>query len=363
MIGSSVRIAELQAILGDHDAAEKALLSLRGDCGDVLGDHRYCRDAVEQLARVYLDQGRREEAEAAYRDVVAMVEASAADDGDALGTAHHNVGFALMEQGRLDDAEPWFRRGREHQVAASGEASLEVAVFDKSLATLDLRRGRFVEAEAGFRRVLETRTRLSGGDHPLTGSAPNDVGVALFQQGRVADAVPFMERAVAVFEASYGPLHMETLIGTNNVCILLQNLERTDEAMPRCVRAADGFRTLFGDAHSHSLMASMSLAGAELKAGRPGDARARLAEGLPRARDAFAEENPIVLARWLLNLAKAELALGDRTAAVALAAEGGALVASTDAASDADRQRVAEIEAALRDESPPGSIESAAAPR
>ena len=41
----------------------------------------------------------------------------------------------------------------------------------------------------------------------------------------------------------------------------------------------------------------------------------------------------------------------------------GALVASTDAASDADRQRVAEIEAALRDESPPGSIESAAAPR
>ena len=59
----------------------------------------------------------------------------------------------------------------------------------------------------------------------------------------------------------------------------------------------------------------------------------------------------------------AEVALAVRPAAVAWAADGGALVASTDAASDADRQRVAEIEAALRDESPPGSIESAAAPR
>lgn len=350
-LGARLRVAELQRLVGDRAPAEATLQALLLECpAELGGTHRYCRETISELAAVRLDQMRVDEAEPLFRQALAQAEAAVGPQSEEAGNAASDLGFLLLSDGRLDEAEPLLQRALAIARARSGESSATAISSEQALAGLALQRGDFAAAEAGYRRVLDHRMASLGGDHPDTLRAQNDLGVALHQMGRVADAVPFFESAWRGFRAALGDRHHETLIASNNMCTLLSGLQRATEALPICVQASRGFDAELGAETPNAIATASSLAAAYLQTGNPAAAVDVLAPRIDAARTAFNGENRIILARVLLNFGRARLDTGDVSAAKALIAEGGAIIASSSAATAADRTKLEQLRARLDDE-------------
>jgi serine/threonine-protein kinase len=173
------------------------------------------------LGRLLARQGKRAEAEAAYRealrlqqDLVAAARPAVADYGNALAVSHNNLGLLLADQGKWAEAETAYRAavrrfqelaGAHHDVAAYRSA---LASSHNNLGNLFAVRGERRKAEAAFREALGLRQELAAA-HP---------------------AVPDYRRELAYTQNSLG--------------VVLADLQKRDEAETACRAAVRLFREL-----------------------------------------------------------------------------------------------------------------------
>lgn len=188
--------------------------------------------------------GRFDEADAAYRHVLAVREATLDSDDPALGLTWQNIGVNLMQMDRKTESEAAFRRAMTIREMSLGpndpltaqsvyslgsvlgqlgrrdaaRAMLEraIAVFQPgrddddlgvalgALSNLLLADGDLAGAEAAQRRALEVQERALGPDHPETATGRIGLGDILLSQGRAADAEPELRRGIAGLEAAIG---------------------------------------------------------------------------------------------------------------------------------------------------------------
>ena len=131
-------------------------------------------DARTAEALALLDQGRLEEAEAIYRELIA----AGSEDPLVLG----NLGAICGMTGRLDELIGWLRQALDRQPAYP-EAQLNLAMALEQ-------QGRLAEAIASYERVVQLR--------PHDAEAWNHLGRAQLRHGEAGDALTSLGRALSL---------------------------------------------------------------------------------------------------------------------------------------------------------------------
>jgi non-specific serine/threonine protein kinase/serine/threonine-protein kinase len=353
-IGAGIRIAELHRLLGDTEPAERLLVALRTRCAQALsGDHRYCRELVQELARLRHDQSRFDEAEALYREVLKTAERLDGPVHEDTGIAASDLGYLLMDAGASEEAQPFIERALEIAIAREGAESASATDSLSVLAALDMQKADYPRAESRFRDVLAARKARLGEGHPDTLRAYNDVGAALHRQGRSSEAIPLFEAALAGFRASFGEAHAQTVTAHNNLCVLMGSLQKPSEALPHCQQALAGALEVFGAGHPSAIMVANSLASVQIMLGEAAAADALLAPLAGPAREAFSGDNGIILARLLLNLARARIGTGQSDAARPLVDEVAKIFDGSPAVTKSDHEALARVQKKLEHPSAP----------
>ena len=206
-------------------------------------DHPELGSSLHELAVLYLDQGRAEEAEASCRRALAIFEQDLRSSGkatnslDLLASIHH-------DQGRYDQAETLYRRVLAKQERELGTDHPDVASVLSNLGNNLSIQGRYREAEPMYRRATQIQERALGPDHPGLATTLDNLATNLRLQGRLDEAETLYGRALVIEEKALGPTH-PGLAGTiDNLATVYLDQGRLDEAESLYARAVLGDRLL-----------------------------------------------------------------------------------------------------------------------
>ena len=122
-------------------------------------------DTRNTLGAVYVGQGRHQEAEVLFRELVASQEKV---EPDILRSHLYccNLAMAIAAQGRMDEAEVLQRRALRILEKRSGADDLMMAAVLSELGVVLVGKGRYGEAESLLFRALGIRETTLVADHP-----------------------------------------------------------------------------------------------------------------------------------------------------------------------------------------------------
>lgn len=276
--------------LRDEPAVRSTLLAALGEVYRNLGAEADAVQILEEALAAYPELERREPArwaetafllgvaqlranqlEASERNLRAVLAVRRAQDAsdDGLASALNTLGVVVARQPeRAGEAEALYREALALRIAWFGRDHAEVATVVQNLAALDLGRGRVEEALHGFEEAAAILARAWPAGHPDRATELNNWGMALFEADRLQDAEQRLREALAMRERLLPPDHPHLAGSRNNLGELLQFTGRVEEA---AALYQDALRAIAAKARpEHPLRArleeNLAAAAAELRA-------------------------------------------------------------------------------------------------
>jgi CHAT domain-containing protein/tetratricopeptide (TPR) repeat protein len=254
---------------------------------------------------VILDyQGKRSEAEQAYRRALAILEKVHGPEHPRLAMTLSNLGLLCTEQGRLAEAEPLLQRALAIYEKVFGPEHPRVATQMRTLGMLFVEQGRYAEAESLYRQALAISEKALGQDHPLVAASLHDLATLFMVQGRYPEAEPLLLRDIEISErspAATGPKDMEMARSLGNLANLYERQGRYAEAEPLFKRVMDIHVKVSGPEHPDVAATALGLANLYANQARYGDAEPLYRRALEIYEKAWGAEHPNV-ANVLNNL-------------------------------------------------------------
>lgn len=192
---------------------------------------------MNQRANVLKYENRFDEAEQAYREVIARrTSALGADDRDTL-LSRYNLALTLMRLKRYDEAFALYQDVLARQERAFGEDDPHALWTRTELATGQFRRVRetgdltlLPEARAGLEDAVRRHQRISGVRHWRTLEASVNLATARGMMGDISEALLLYAETLGGYRDVRGPTHPHTVIVTERYARLLADNDRRDEA-------------------------------------------------------------------------------------------------------------------------------------
>ncbi|HMV99230.1 MAG TPA: CHAT domain-containing protein [Acidobacteriota bacterium] len=138
-----------------------------------------------------------------------------ADSLQQLARIYHN-------QGAYAQAEPLYLRSLAIREKMLGTDHLDVANSLNNLAGLAYLQGDYTRAEALFVRSLTIREKRLGSNHPTLAVGLNNLASVYKARGDYARAEPMYVRSLAILEKIFGPDHLEMTQGLNNLALVYE---------------------------------------------------------------------------------------------------------------------------------------------
>jgi serine/threonine protein kinase/Tfp pilus assembly protein PilF len=199
-----------------------------------------------EVAKVYREQGRYKKAEELFRRTLEAQHKKWGEKGDGTWACKircmNELARLYVIQGRDDDANDLFIEG-----IALGERTLAgkdhpfTLRHINGLGVLRTKQERYEEAEALFSQALSGRKLKLGEDHPYTLETINDLGVLRREQNDYLKAEELLRQALDGRRLQLGNDHPETLETLNDFGVLRQEqgqyeeaAKLFDEALARC---------------------------------------------------------------------------------------------------------------------------------
>ncbi len=153
------------------------------------------------------EQGKPEEAETHYRQALAIRRRDGSDDTQQGARTLNNLAMAVREQGRLEDAERFLGEVLAIQRNVLSEPHVDIATTLNNLAAVVRRRGDFQQAEILYREALGQRRQIYGDAHPDVAQSLNNIGTVLYYQGDLEGAADWFGQALAVWQQFFAGDH------------------------------------------------------------------------------------------------------------------------------------------------------------
>jgi eukaryotic-like serine/threonine-protein kinase len=215
------RLGVVLRLRGDHagaaEAFERALLAMAAD-GET-GTVEHARVMIG-LANVYLDLGRRDNAEPLMREALAIQERVLGPYHQDVSTTLMNLGIMYLQQRNAAAAEPYLRRSVEIDERNLGHDHPDLAYSLLNVGVAHQLEGRYDEAERVYRRAHSLWLTTLGPDHPNMANVLNNLGEAYWGQGKYEDAESSLVRAMELKGRTVGrdsPSMANTLKALGNV--------------------------------------------------------------------------------------------------------------------------------------------------
>lgn len=210
---------------------------------------------LENLAQVYVAQGKYAEAEPLYIRAIKIWEQGIirplhpkgqewADVWRSLGNTRLNVASLCTDlaslyeiQGRLSDAESLYQRALKIRQEELGPDRPEVAASLNNLAFLHTKQQRYGDAQVLYKGSVEILTKRFGPEHPNVAAVLGAQAVLSSLEGRQDEAQSLFQRTLAIYEKSHGPESLEVAVTLENYATLLKAMGRAGDAAAASARA------------------------------------------------------------------------------------------------------------------------------
>jgi serine/threonine protein kinase/Tfp pilus assembly protein PilF len=184
-----------------------------------------------ELAAVTHSHGDLTAAEGHYARSLAIREALLGREHPLVARVVYGIGSLRSDQGRLDEAEAAYRRALRIDERLSVD-STELARDLMGLSVVSYQRKQYAQAESLMKRSIAVEEKHLGPDHGDVAASLNNLGVLYWTAGRYADALPIYERVRGIFERTLDPLHPDLAAVYNNLAETYWKLGRFTEAEP-----------------------------------------------------------------------------------------------------------------------------------
>lgn len=212
-------------------------------------DHPDVATSMNDLANLLRRKAEYGEAEALYREALAMRRRLFGGEHPEVATILNNLGTVLDRQSEYDRAEEFYRQALATRVQLLGKRHPDVAESQNALANVLRRKSEYGEAEALYVESLELRRDLHGDQHPDVAESLNNLAFLYYTTGEYAKAEPLFRESLAIRRAAFGDVHPEVAHSATNLARLLRKTGRLEEAEPLYLQALDVRRRVHGEKH------------------------------------------------------------------------------------------------------------------
>lgn len=296
--------------LGEWSLAEPPLRRSLSIAEETLGkNHPNYAAALGNLAALFLDTDRIDEAEGMLREALTIEESQSPPDDRKVALRLSSLALLLQRTGRMDEAEQMMRRALimdEARVPAEPQA---VAVRLNNLALLLHATGRLEEAARLSRRALDTDQLALGGQHPAVAVDLNNLAqieLTLFMRHGderwIDEAEAAMRRAWEIDRLNFGENHPTVASDINNLAEVLITTRRLAEAEPLLRQALEIDETSFDQGSPRIASRQENLARLLVMRGRHTEAERLMREALKVRERSLGADHPDI-AVMLSNLA------------------------------------------------------------
>ena len=182
-----------------------------------------------ELADVTASHGELTAAEGHYARAMVIRESLLGRDDPLVARVAYGLGGLRLQQGRPDDAEAAYGRAlRIDERSAAGSAETALDLMGMGMASWQ--RKRYAPAETLMKRAIAVQERRFGPDHPDVVRSLNNLGALYASMEHYADALPFHERVRKTYERTLDPLHPYLAIAYSNLAEDYWKLGRFAEA-------------------------------------------------------------------------------------------------------------------------------------
>ena len=236
-----------QGRFDEAEALYKQALAIREN--ELGPDHPHVATSLKYLAQLYRLQGRYGEAEPLFERSLKIRESNFGPIHPQVATILDNLAQQYSLQGYFGKAEPLFKRALAIRKITRGPNHPEFAQSLKTLASLYKTQGRYAKAEPLYKQALEIRESKFGPDHSQVATILDNLGQLHMLQGNFDKAEPLFKRALAIREKTHGPQHRAFAQSLKTLALLYKNQGRYTEAEPLFKQALAIRETVFGRAH------------------------------------------------------------------------------------------------------------------
>jgi hypothetical protein len=291
---SRIQLSEYEVLFGKRD--ERTLL------------------AAGDLARALKGGEKNEEALAIEKRVLReRIRLLGREHVDTL-TAMNNLAATLGELGDKEGASRLQRRVLDTRMRLLGPEHTHTLFSLNNLGVTVLALGQTQEALSLLQQAYEGRKKMLGEDHVSTVISRNHLAVALWESGQPNLAEPHLRASVSILEQLQGPLHLRTLSAKATLGRILIAQRRPESAAELLAPVVDALRARVGESHQILLVALNNYGKALGLLQRHSEARPLLEEAV-RGQKLKKLPRDWLLARFAINLAETNVALGDDASA------------------------------------------------
>jgi tetratricopeptide (TPR) repeat protein/CHAT domain-containing protein len=288
---------------GKHGEAEelyKRALAIREQA---LGaNHPDVAQTLNDLATVYAKQGKYDEAEGLYKRALAIREQALGANHPDVANVLNNLAVVYRSQGKYDEAEGLYKRALAIREQALGANHPDVAGTLNNLANVYQSQGKYGEAEGLYKRALAIREQALGANHPDVGQTLNNLANVYQLESKYGEAEGLYKRALAIKEQALGANHPDTAQTLNNLANVYQLQGKYDEAEGLYKRALAIEEQALGANHPEVAQTLSNLANVYQLQGKYGEAEGLFKRALAIFEQALGADHPDV-AQTLSNLA------------------------------------------------------------
>jgi tetratricopeptide (TPR) repeat protein len=234
-------------------------------------EHPETLDSMGRLGEALIAQGKQEEGNALWAQVLEIQERLAAHTDEAVVSMIGNA-WRLSDQGRYDEAELIIRRIADIQKKVLGEGRQYWDVMERLGNNLRMQ-GKYKQAERIHRAVIDAQERRATSvEQRRWGSAPTFVFLAdaLAGQEKYEQAEKYLSRALESYKKYYGDTEEEsrTLKVMEKLAQATMEQEKFKEAERWARKAVEGREKTLGEEHEDTLWACRTFADVLKKSGQ-----------------------------------------------------------------------------------------------
>lgn len=208
--------------------------------------------ALNGLGLVCKDLAKYNEARAAYRQALTLLEGAPGFNDDWIATIYHNLGGIEHASGNYAEGEPLARRGLAIRRQSGGDAESVAADMVALAAILDAL-GKEEEAEAMYvdaLSIFEGATPANAGEIAVT---LNGLGALHAKRGAYEEAEALLTRAVSLKEVHLGARHPDVAVTLNNLGFVYKRRGDVTRAATTYLAAVDILEQALGAKHPKAI--------------------------------------------------------------------------------------------------------------
>jgi tetratricopeptide (TPR) repeat protein len=260
--------ASLLSITGEYlhararySEAEPLLEQVLAICERQLGaEHAGTVGSLNNLAALYLDQGKYGQAELLFERAVAICGQQFGPEHPDIASSLNGIAATYFSQGKYEQAEPLYERALAMQEQFLGVEHPDTANTLNNLAELYQAQGKYEQVEPLLQKALEVDEKVFGSEHPRVATDLNNLALLYHDQGKYEQAEPLYERALAICEQQLGAEHSDTARALNNLASLYRAQGKYGQAESLFERALAICEQQLGPEHPYTVGSLNNLA-------------------------------------------------------------------------------------------------------